>query len=82
MACGVATVMSGVGVNPEIISHGQNGFLALSHQEWLHCLSQLIENPVLREQMGKAGRETVVNRYSVLANRQLYLEVLNSLAKQ
>ena len=81
MACGVATVMSNVGVNPEIISQGQNGFLASSQQEWLHCLSQLIENPVLREQMGKAGRETVVGKYSVLANRQLYLEVLNSLIK-
>lgn len=81
MACGVATVMSNVGVNPEIIEHGKNGFLATSHEDWINCLSQLIENKELREQLGNAGRKTVVEKYSVAANKQCYLEVLNSLIK-
>lgn len=81
MACGVATIMSHVGVNPEIIQHGENGFLVTSQQEWVDCLSQLIENRELRQKMGQAGRNTVIKNYSVNANKLKYLEVLNSLIK-
>jgi glycosyltransferase involved in cell wall biosynthesis len=81
MACGVATVMSPVGVNTEIITHGENGFLASTEEEWVACLSQLIENPDLREAFGKAGRETVVKNYSVNAHKDSYLAILNSLLK-
>ncbi|MES2132193.1 MAG: glycosyltransferase [Bacteroidota bacterium] len=81
MACGVATVMSNVGVNPEIITQGKNGFLASDTAEWVEHLSVLIENPELRLQLGQAGRQTVVEKYSVEANKHRYLEVLNSLIK-
>ena len=81
MACGVATVMSPVGVNKDIIHHGVNGFLAETEQEWIDCLSKLIENPELRKQIGDAGRTTIVKNYSVNAHKQHYLEVLNSLIK-
>ena len=81
MACGVATIMSHVGVNSEIIEHGKNGFLAESQQEWVNYLSQLIENPDLRRIMGNTGRETVVKNYSVNANKVKYLEALKSLIK-
>lgn len=81
MACGVATIMSRVGVNPEIIEHGNNGFLATTNQEWVQYLSELIENTDLRNKIGIAGRETVVKNYSVNANKVKYLEVLKSLLK-
>lgn len=81
MACGVATIMSAVGVNPDIIKHGENGFLASSHQDWVDCISILIENSELRVKMGNAGRQTVVENYSVEANKHHYLDVLNSLLK-
>ena len=81
MACGVATVMSPVGVNTDIIQQGVNGYLANTDQEWIDCLSLLIEKPELRQQIGKAGRDTVVQNYSVNANKVKYLEVLKSLIK-
>ncbi len=81
MACGVPTIMSHVGVNSEIIRHGENGFLATSQREWVDYLSQLIENTDLRHKLGNAGREKVVQNYSVNANKVKYLEVLNSLIK-
>lgn len=81
MACGVATIMSHVGVNSEIIEHEKNGFLAESQQEWVNYLSQLIENSDLRRIMGNTGRDTVVKNYSVNANKVKYLEVLKSLIK-
>lgn len=82
MACGVATVLSPVGVNTDIIQHQKNGLLAGSQEEWIHALSYLIENPEIRGQLGHAGRQTVVEKYSVEAHKQHYIAVLNSLIKQ
>lgn len=38
-------------------------------------LSLLIEDPALRQKLGRAARETVEERYSVKANFPLYLSV-------
>jgi glycosyltransferase involved in cell wall biosynthesis len=81
MACGVATVMSPVGVNSDIIQHGVNGYLPSNEQEWIDCLSLLIESSELRQRIGNKGRETVMQHYSVDANKEKYLAVLNSLIK-
>ena len=66
-------------MNSEIISHGKNGLLASSESEWLEALTQLIESAELRKKMGIAGRETVLEKYSVIANKQHYLDVFNSI---
>jgi glycosyltransferase involved in cell wall biosynthesis len=81
MACGVATIMSRVGVNPEIIEHGKNGLLVNTTNEWIEALSLLIENDELRNTLGKEGRKTVVEKYSVEANKHKYIEILKSLIK-
>lgn len=65
MALGIATVMSPVGVNTDIIEHGANGFLASTDSEWVDCLSQLIESVELRQRLGEAARKTIDERYSV-----------------
>lgn len=75
MACGVPTLMSAVGVNTEIIQDGHNGYLIHSEAEWYDRLCMLIENESLRKQIGNKGRETVIEKYSVKANKQLYLQV-------
>ncbi len=82
MACEVPTIMSPVGVNTEIIQHGKNGFLASTTDEWMACLSQLIENPELRETIGKAGRQTVLEKYSVLSQQQNYLNAFKEVLEQ
>ncbi len=79
MALEIPTIMSPVGVNTEIIQDGVNGYLAKNEQEWYKKLSLLIENEKLRQKLGKAGRKTVVEKYSVEANKQKYLDVFNSL---
>ncbi|MCD6367133.1 MAG: glycosyltransferase family 4 protein, partial [Bacteroidales bacterium] len=78
MALEIPTIMSPVGVNTEIIQDGVNGFLASTEEEWIEKISMLIENPDLRQQLGKAGRQTVVEKYSVEANKQKYLDVFNA----
>lgn len=75
MALEIATIMSPVGVNTEIIDDGKNGFLASTHEEWVQKLSCLIESPELRAKIGQAGRKTVVEHYSVDANKEKYLQI-------
>ncbi len=78
MSLGIPAVMSPVGVNTEIISDGENGFLAAHEQEWIEKLSLLIESPELREKLGKAGKKTVEEKYSFEANKHKWLEVFQS----
>jgi glycosyltransferase involved in cell wall biosynthesis len=74
MACGVPAIMSPVGVNKDIVRHRHNGFLADTREEWIAVLSELIESPGLRTDIGKNGRQTVEKCYSKEANKLLYLE--------
>lgn len=78
MAMEKPAVMSPVGVNVDIIKHGENGFLAGSTNEWVTILSELIESENLRKKIGYAGRNTIVEKYSVAAQQKaLYLAFEN-----
>lgn len=79
MAMESATIMSPVGVNKQIINHGENGYLASTDEDWFEQLSSLIENKELRLQIGKAGRDTVIKNYSVSSTKGLYLKYLNEI---
>ncbi|HXB41683.1 MAG TPA: glycosyltransferase family 4 protein [Bacteroidia bacterium] len=81
MALEIPTIMSPVGVNTEIIEHGKNGFLASTTQEWVDCLSQLIESIELRQKTGKTARQTVIEKYSVQSLQARYLEAFREVLK-
>ena len=66
-AVGIPVVCSPVGANREIVTHGNNGLWATTHDEWVRQLSMLIESPTLRKKMGAAGRKIITERYSVQA---------------
>lgn len=65
MSLGMATVASPVGVNRDILSDGETGFLAATQQEWRDKLTRLCLDVALRERMGRAARTTVEERYSL-----------------
>jgi len=65
MAAGLPTVASPVGVNTEIIDHGETGFIAESTEDWISALRLLRENQSLRQKMGSAGRAKVARSYCV-----------------
>lgn len=75
MSMGIPAVMSPVGVNTEIIEHEVNGFLAETNTEWETILRKLIVDADLRMQIGDKGRQTINERYSIEANKDLYLEL-------
>lgn len=65
MACGVPVVGSSVGVNKQIIKHGENGFLVKKLLDWEFMLATLLKSEELRLHMGLQGRKQVENWYSV-----------------
>ncbi|MFH1061308.1 MAG: glycosyltransferase family 4 protein [Candidatus Omnitrophota bacterium] len=81
MACSVATVCSAAGEYNQIVEDGQNGFLASNDAEWIEKLARLINDPSLRENLGKAGRKTIEAKYSLEIN-QLKLKKIIERLKQ
>ena len=79
MALGIPTVASDVGCNNRIIEHGVNGYLVNGNIEWEDCLTELMVNPGLRKRIGEAGRKKVVTNFSLDANKDSYIKILNAL---
>ncbi|HEX6391057.1 MAG TPA: glycosyltransferase family 4 protein, partial [Solirubrobacteraceae bacterium] len=73
MALRIPTIMSPVGVNTEIISDGDNGYLAASEDQWVARIGELVESAEDRRRLGEAARRTVVERYSVASQKHAYL---------
>lgn len=63
MACGLPVVASPVGVNTHIVKSGENGFLALTDDQWVIALRQLVDDPALRSRLGQAGRKRVEREF-------------------
>jgi glycosyltransferase involved in cell wall biosynthesis len=82
MALGIPTLMSPVGVNSEIIRHGVNGYLPSANAEWVAAIAELIKDRELRNRIGKAGRQTVIDNYSVEVWKHKYLKYFNQLTAQ
>ena len=80
MACGLPVVASGVGVNPEIVRHGENGFVANTADEWVASLGKLLQSASLRRQMGAAGRHRVENEYCIQKTGPRTAQLLRSAA--
>jgi glycosyltransferase involved in cell wall biosynthesis len=80
MAMGVSTVASPVGANREVIEQGRNGLFASSDAEWVQAVGRLAGDRDLRERLGRAGRETVVARYSMRSSAAVFEQVVREVA--
>jgi glycosyltransferase involved in cell wall biosynthesis len=78
MACGIPVVASDVGVNREIVLGGSCGLLASNDQEWYENLARLLDDSLSRVELGKSGRESVSNCYSVQAQRSKIKQLLEA----
>src|SRR5436305_1223731 len=81
MGVGTAVVASDVGVNSQIITHGENGFLARTQEDWVNALGSLIRDAALRKTFGLRGRELIERRYSLENFAQGYVKLLNEVAR-
>jgi glycosyltransferase involved in cell wall biosynthesis len=67
MACAVPVIASPVGANVDVVNK-ESGVLAATAQEWLEAFRLLRDMPVMRKNMGEAGRARVVQHYSLHQN--------------
>lgn len=77
MAAGLPVVANPVGVQAEMVRHGETGFLAETPDEWVEAVRQLAGDPALRQRMGGAGRRVVEREYSVNRAAELWLQLLS-----
>src|SRR5438270_1559320 len=81
MGVGTAVVASDVGVNSQIITHGENGFLARRIEDWVDTLGSLIANAEQRKSFGIRGRELIERRYSLETFAKGYVKALREVAQ-
>lgn len=75
MALEIPAVVSPVGVNCKIIKHGINGYLCSSDDDWIMVLEKLIIDGEHRKRIGAAGRQTIIQAYSVSSNKDNFLSL-------
>ena len=64
LGLGIPAVVSDVGVNRDVVRHGESGFVVAPGGDWKGPLRTLLADRALRRRMGIAGREDVLARYS------------------
>jgi glycosyltransferase involved in cell wall biosynthesis len=82
MAAGLPVVANPVGVQQEMVRHGETGFLVRTPGEWIGAIQRLAEDPTLRGQMGAAGRRRLETHWSVSAGASRWVGLLDRLAGQ
>ena len=75
MAAGLPVIASPQPSYVEAITHGGAGVIADTPDEWADALERLCGDWELRAEMGRQGRNTVVEKYSTAPVAKQYLEV-------
>lgn len=78
MALEIPPVVQRTPTNLEIVRPDENGLVADDEETWLAALRRLVRDPELRRRLGVEARRTVVERYSVEANRARYRSVIEA----
>jgi len=83
MACAKVVIGTQAGGIPEIITHGQDGFLfpVRDEQRLAELLLDVVRQPALRQRIGVAARQTVLDRFTiqqqVRQQEEIYVELAN-----
>lgn len=78
MAMARPTVSSNIGEPARIIEDGKDGFLAGSKEKFIEDMERLIEEPLLRKDMGDRARETVEAKHSLDVLGRRLCEILKT----
>jgi glycosyltransferase involved in cell wall biosynthesis len=82
MAAGLPVVANPVGIQTDLVQHGQTGFLAQTPGEWLEAVSRLAHDPELCQRMGRAGRERAETAFSTAAGAGRWLALLDGMKQR
>jgi L-malate glycosyltransferase len=78
MALGIPPVASPMGCNSFVIDDGESGFLAAGDTEWVRTLTRLVNDPGLREAVGKQAAKVAHKRYTLQANAEEIIAAFRS----
>ncbi|MBT8429186.1 MAG: glycosyltransferase family 4 protein [Gammaproteobacteria bacterium] len=79
MAAGLPVVASPTGVNKDVVTDGETGYLVETETQWSSRLEELIRDPGLRERLGRQGRQRVADGYSEFSTARKMLADLDGL---
>jgi glycosyltransferase involved in cell wall biosynthesis len=79
-ALGVPGIYSRFGPYQEVVVHGDNGFLASGYEEWRQYIQQLIDDPMLRVQVGSSAQATVHDQWLISRNANQWHDLYHQLA--
>ena len=79
MALGIPTIATAIGANFRVINTGVNGILVKNDDEWKKAITLLVNDIELRKKIGAEARKTVENSFSLHANKDKYINVLQTL---
>jgi len=77
MAIGIPTVAAAIGTNFRIIKNEETGFLVKDENEWVDRILQLASSEELRRRIGIAAAKEVEDHYSINANKDVYLSIID-----
>jgi glycosyltransferase involved in cell wall biosynthesis len=81
MACGLATISAGIGAITDVVKDGENGYLAVSEDEWVEKLKKLLGDTELRARLGREGQRVVREHYCHEAIVPRMIKVFEEIAR-
>jgi glycosyltransferase involved in cell wall biosynthesis len=82
MAAGLPVVANPVGVQGDMVRHGETGFLAETADQWVDAVRRLAHDPDLRRRMGSAGRQRVESEFHFGAAGRGWIALLDELQRR
>lgn len=81
MACGLPVLVSDITANTDVIEDKQNGltFTKGDPESLANAVTSLLEQTALREQLGRAARQTIESRYSLDFIAERYIALYNDM---
>jgi hypothetical protein len=79
MGAGLPVVCTPSAADRRVITHGETGFFAYDDREWHACLAGLVTDSSLRERVGTAARQHVLEQYSLERIVTEYLRLFDRL---
>ena len=78
LALEIPAVISPVGINSTIVTHGENGFLCSTIDEWEITIRKLYHDKILVSEIKKRTRKVVEEKFSVNAHRNTFLHLFDN----
>ena len=81
MALGIVPIGTPIASNPEVIRHGENGFLAATDEDWVKYMTLLANDSGLRNKMSRKAAQDAQAKYSLKANTPKIIEAFRAVLK-